>query len=72
MATMNENLTAALANYALRLVELSASPKPDYSLDGKSVSWTTYQRFILDSMDRIREQIRAEDGITEVVTRGVS
>lgn len=54
MATYLENLKTARDNFASELATESASPKPSYSIDGQSVSWVEYYRFL-------REQITALD-----------
>jgi len=53
MPTVSENLTTARANYAAILAEISLNPKPTYSVNGQSFSWVEYQRFLLDSIERL-------------------
>lgn len=64
MATDQENLRTARSNYAASLAELSnpAKRKLNYSIGGRSISWTDYQRFLLDSIKAIDEQLAMDDG----------
>lgn len=39
MATFLENLIAARDQVAAHLVTISTNPKPNYKIDGQSVSW---------------------------------
>lgn len=61
MPTTAENLATAYANYATILAEISENPKPTYSIDGQSVSWTEYQRFLLEQMAAIRMEQTGTD-----------
>ena len=57
-----DDLNSALDNMAARLKEITASPKPTYDIDGQKFSWTEYQRFLIEAMSSLREQVAAEDG----------
>ena len=72
MATRLENLETSLDNMALQLADITANPKPSYSINGQSVSWVEYQRFLLDGMAALRVQIQVEDGPVCHITQGVS
>lgn len=71
MATITENLLTAKANFAQQLADLSANPKPSYTVDGKSYSWGEYLKFLIDAMASIDLQIQQEEGPEEVVISGV-
>ncbi len=43
------------------LAELTANPKPSYSLDGQQVSWSEYLRQLLDTVDWCDRQLRSEE-----------
>lgn len=47
------------------------TPKPTYSVDGKNYDWVGYQKFIIDSMDTLRQRIQDEGGPFQLVTRGI-
>lgn len=71
MPTLAENLQAAKTNYAAQLADISANPKPSYSVGGRSFSWTEYQRFLIEQMSAIDIQL-ATDSTSEVYTEGFS
>jgi hypothetical protein len=50
--TVTDALRTARDNYATQLVDLSDPDKRkvSYSVDGRSMSWTEYQRFLLDAI----------------------
>lgn len=70
-----DSLRQARANYAALLAEVSSNPKPTYSAEGRAFSWTEYQQFLLESLERLRQQIAAEEaadnGPVEEVLYGV-
>ncbi|MDA7977502.1 MAG: hypothetical protein MPJ50_01875 [Pirellulales bacterium] len=51
------------------LAELTASPKPSYSLDGQQVSWSDYLRQLVDTVEWCDSQLRGEEP-AEVRSRG--
>lgn len=57
--TYIESLTTARDNFATKLAEISADPKPSYSIDGQSVSYTDYYRFLSEQVKSLNEQIAA-------------
>lgn len=48
-------------NILLTLEEITnpATRKISYSIDGQSVSWTEYQRLLMDQLKTINEQLQA-------------
>lgn len=72
MPSSSEHLQTARANYAQQVAELSdpAARKVSYSIDGRSVSWTDYQRFLLDQIRAIDAQL-ANDDPGEIITASV-
>ena len=72
MATIKENLEAALERVAAELAE--GDIKPAYSVDGQSVQWPQYRASLIDEMTRLRELINDADddgGICFEVTETV-
>lgn len=63
-----DDLKAARDNMAARLKEITASPKPSYDMDGQRVSWTQYQTFLLDGIERLDKQIANDEGPYELDT----
>lgn len=70
MATITENLATAKANLAANLAAITANPKPSYSVDGKSYSWTEYMTALLAAMKSIDEQVVDEEGPSETSISG--
>lgn len=66
-----DDLTTARDNFAAKLAEVSASPKPTYNIDGQSVSWTEYYKFLSDQVERLNVQISSGDPF-EVVSTGIT
>jgi hypothetical protein len=53
--------------------ELAAGPgKPDYSLDGKSVSWNAYRKNLVEELKELREQQILFEGPTETHVQGTT
>ncbi|MEX2142483.1 MAG: hypothetical protein WD894_24735 [Pirellulales bacterium] len=52
-----------------QLVELRADPKPTYSIDGQTVSWTAYLRSLEETVEWCNAQLRGLEP-TEVESRG--
>lgn len=57
MATYAENLETARDNAAATLASILAAPKPTYNIDGQLVSWTDYQRMLIESIDKLNNLI---------------
>jgi hypothetical protein len=57
-------LRQARSNYCQSLAELSdpAARKVTYSIGGRSVPWTEYQSFLLNSIKAIDDQLALESG----------
>ena len=69
MASVAENLQTARENYAQQLADLSNpdARKVTYSIGGRSVSWTEYQRFLLEMIRDIDGQVASSDPV-DVIT----
>jgi len=59
--TVQADLETALEQIAARILEITESPKPSYSVDGQSVSWDAYLRTLIDSYERLKKQIQSEE-----------
>jgi hypothetical protein len=61
MATEAENIATALANVAQQLADLTANPKPSYSVSGpkgsRSVSWGEHMNNLLALQKQLRDQL---------------
>ncbi len=54
------------ANLLDRIAEITAQPKPNYSIDGQTVSWQSYMDSLFDRLDQIDRQINAAEPFEEV------
>lgn len=70
MATVEENLATAKANYAAKLAEISADPKPTYSVNGRSISWGEFHSMLLKMVSDITDAEQKVGGPVIVKTRG--
>lgn len=66
------DLETAKANLVTRLTEVTAKPKPSYSIDGQSVSWESYTQMLTAQIKQLNELIAVEGGPVEFVSNGVS
>lgn len=72
MSVLSDLITAR-ENLARRLAEISANPKPSYDIDGQKMSWTEYQKFLLDAIRKLKDQIAEEnDGPWEERSRVIT
>lgn len=60
------DLIQARDNIAAQIRDLTSSPKPDYSLNGKSIQWGAYLRLLQDQLKATEEAIMRADGVYEV------
>jgi len=60
MANDLANLQLIKSNILARLVDLSANPKPNYSIEGKSVSWGSYFESLTKQLTTINELLQSE------------
>jgi len=72
MATAAENFLTTYNNVAARLAEITASPKPSYTENGRTFNWTEYQRFLVDQMTTLKELLVSAEGPYELESRGVT
>lgn len=69
--TRLENLIAARDGFTARLAEVATDCKPSYSIDGQSVNWVQYYRFLSEQIDKLDSQIAAAEPY-EFVSNGDS
>lgn len=66
-----DSLTTAKANLAATLASITAAPKPSYSIDGQSVSWSEYHAMLVAQIKLLNDLIQVEGGPFEYVTQAV-
>lgn len=57
MATVLENLQTSQSNLAKKIAEVTANPKPNYSVDGQSVSHADFLRMLMEELKAVTEAI---------------
>jgi len=65
-----DDLKTARDQLVARIVEITASPKPSYTVDGQTVSWTAYLKELREGLRQLEEEIRRAEGPFEVRTQG--
>jgi hypothetical protein len=70
--TAQQNLQTAYDNLAAQLASITASPKPDYSENGRSISWSAYRSSIIKDMEDLLIQIQHAEGPFEVRSSGIT
>ena len=68
-STYLENLIQARDNIAETLSRITKDPKPTYSVDGKSVSWTEYLTALTQQLKALNEAIQVAGGPVQLATR---
>lgn len=70
MATRKENLQTALDRCTAALADLYTNPRPDYSIDGRSYSWSALRKSLLEEQMQLEEALQRADGPFEVINYG--
>lgn len=70
MATALENLTTARNNIAANLAEITARPKPNYSINGQSVSWQSLFDSYVSQLERLDSLIASGGDIPYIESLG--
>jgi len=68
VATRKQNIATALDNIAARIADLTANPRPNYSIDGRSYSWQSLLDSLLAAQEKLLQADQQADGPFEVVT----
>jgi hypothetical protein len=66
------DLIQALANIDAKILSITANPKPNYSIDGQTVSWGDFLKQLMDARQNLTELINIDQGPQEVVWEGVT
>jgi hypothetical protein len=51
------NLEQARLQVSQRLRQITADPNPNYNINGQNISWTDYQKMLLDSLKALNKAI---------------
>lgn len=66
-----ESIKTIKANTLAKLTEISASPKPTYSIDGQSFQWDAYFKRLTDLVDWCDTKLASEEPV-EIISQGFS
>lgn len=69
MATDAEQIATIRTQTLARIVEITASPKPSYTIDGQQVLWSDYLRQLQSTVAWCDEQVAAAEPF-EVTSQG--
>jgi hypothetical protein len=69
MASQYVMIDTAITNLTAKLAELSADPKPSYSVDGQTFSHTEYFKMLTDSLESLITTRRRLQGPYQLMTR---
>ena len=72
MATVLDNLKTTRNQIAANLVKMTADPRPNYSIDGKSVSWDQLFNSYMSQLEKLDEAIARAGGPIMKQTRMVT
>ena len=56
---MIDDLNTAKQQLLDRIIEITAEPKPNYSIDGQNISWASYLQTLLDGINKLDIEINA-------------
>lgn len=65
-------LQLALTNINNQIASITANPKPNYSINGQSISWGEFLKQLLDAQQDINQKIVIATGPDEYVMEGVT
>ncbi len=68
MATLSDNLQAAINNIGVQLADMTANPKPSYSVAGRSISWDEHFNALIANQDKLYGLLQKAGGPFEVRT----
>ena len=64
-----DDLNTAYQNLAKQLAQLTASPRPNYSVDGESYSWSEYFHMLNEQLLATEQAIQRATGPFQVSSR---
>lgn len=63
-------MQAAYESVCTKIASLYTDPKPDYSIDGRSYSWATFRKQLLEEQKMLLAAIQDAQGPFEVISYG--
>jgi len=72
MATRAQQLDTAIDQIIARIIEVTASPNPDYLIAGRSISKSAYLATLDAQLITLEEARQRADGAFEIRSRGIT
>lgn len=69
-ADTTTSIATIKANALANLASITASPKPSYAVEGRTINWTEYHRELQALVKWCDEQAAADEGPYEIVSQG--
>lgn len=66
-----DSLNAIKDNLLARIQEVTAKPKPNYSIDGQTVNWQSYLDSLWAQLEKVNQQINSAEPFEEI-SRGIT
>lgn len=70
--TNTDTLTTIKTQILSNIEDVTLNPKPNYNIDGQSISWSEYLKSLFDSLAMVNQQLVIEAGPFELESRGTS
>lgn len=67
-----DDIETSISNVAALLAEITASPKPSYSIDGQTVYWNEYLEILTQKMEKLLTMKQLLSGPYQRASRGIS
>lgn len=69
MSTPAADIGVAIANIAAQIKDITANPKPDYSVNGQSISWASYLAMLNGQLVALQQAQQSLSGPFQRITR---
>lgn len=64
-----DDLNTAINQVAAQIKDITANPKPDYSINGQSVSWASYLSMLVQQLIQLQTAQQSLGGPYQRITR---
>ena len=64
-----DDLGAAINQVAAQIKDITANPKPDYSVNGQSISWASYLSMLTEQITKLQQAQQSIAGPYQRISR---
>lgn len=64
-----DDLGAAINQVAAQIKDITANPKPDYSVNGQSISWASYLSMLTEQITKLQQAQQSLAGPYQRISR---